>query len=412
MEFLFVSLLLQIFSTYGYDNLSVGKITTQSSLWTCHSQLCNLYASNNAVDGNMSTCMRADTIGLSNSSKTVWWRVDLGDIKSIYSIRIQFKDYGADSNKRQRGRLAGFSLFVSNTTEIRNSYLCYKDGPELPLLNFIIVCSIKGRFVTYYNERISGVTYPDEYQTTGVVTELCEVQVLACENGFYGQNCSKQCSNCLNNKCNPFNGNCIEGCKNGYISHRCENPCANGRFGKNCSEICSDNCRKRSCDNIHGGCTFGCKAGWIGFNCSEICWHGWYGEDCLKQCGKCAFNQTCNKTNGLCLIGCAEPFTGEKCDRNMASLEPALTIFSEREFYGYVISLSIGLALLLLINLSLCSLLLRRKYKSRRNEGPPHYTECIEEPAVNTCTHTYQELSDVNHLNTYNNLSFQTTIER
>lgn len=58
-----------------------------------------------------------------------------------------------------------------------NSTLCYKDGPQLPPLNFTTTCTEHGRFVFFYNERINGATYPKEYEVDNVFTELCEVIV-------------------------------------------------------------------------------------------------------------------------------------------------------------------------------------------------------------------------------------------
>lgn len=78
---------------------------------------------------------------------------------------------------RQRGRLAGFSLYVSNTTDQHSGHLCYKDGPELPLLDFNITCRTHGRYVTYYNERLPKTNYPIGYAVSNVITELCEVTV-------------------------------------------------------------------------------------------------------------------------------------------------------------------------------------------------------------------------------------------
>lgn len=77
---------------------------------------------------------------------------------------------------RQRGRFAGFSLYVSNTTDRRTGYLCYHNKDELPPLDFNINCISHGRFVIFYNERMGGA-YPDGSQTSSVFTELCEVTV-------------------------------------------------------------------------------------------------------------------------------------------------------------------------------------------------------------------------------------------
>lgn len=78
---------------------------------------------------------------------------------------------------RQRGRFAGFSIYVSQTGDIEGSPLCYKDGPQLPPLNFTTTCTEYGRYVIFYNERKDGVVYPDGYQLSTMFTELCEVIV-------------------------------------------------------------------------------------------------------------------------------------------------------------------------------------------------------------------------------------------
>lgn len=83
---------------------------------------------------------------------------------------------------RQRGRFAGFSLYISNTdvsnnADMKSSTLCYKDGPQLPPLNFTTICTLYGRSVFFYNERLDGVIYPKMYETANVIEELCEVIV-------------------------------------------------------------------------------------------------------------------------------------------------------------------------------------------------------------------------------------------
>lgn len=84
--------------------------------------------------------------------------------------------------KRQRGRFAGFSLYVSNTDKLKphfdqNATLCYKDGPLLPTLHFKTTCPMIGRFVTFYNERFDKDIYPEGYEVYNIYTELCEVSV-------------------------------------------------------------------------------------------------------------------------------------------------------------------------------------------------------------------------------------------
>lgn len=58
-----------------------------------------------------------------------------------------------------------------------DGYQCYKDGPELPPLDFNTNCNTHGRYVIFYNERLYATSYPISYETTAVYTELCEVTV-------------------------------------------------------------------------------------------------------------------------------------------------------------------------------------------------------------------------------------------
>jgi hypothetical protein len=73
--------------------------------------------------------------------------------------------------------MAGFTLYLSNTTNIEKSYLCYQDGPKLPPLDFNTTCVGLGRYVIFYNQRLEGVPYPAGYEERSLI-ELCEVIVL------------------------------------------------------------------------------------------------------------------------------------------------------------------------------------------------------------------------------------------
>lgn len=70
------------------DDISHNKIATQSTTY-------NNNDASRVVDGNTATCMQTDAIGVVTHFhvKTVWWKVDLGRIYSIYSINIQFRNY-------------------------------------------------------------------------------------------------------------------------------------------------------------------------------------------------------------------------------------------------------------------------------------------------------------------------------
>ena len=81
------------------------------------------------------------------------------------------------SEQRQRGRFAGFSINITKDEGTDGTFLCYKDGPLLPLLNVSTTCITFGRYVNFYNERLDRVTYPTGYEVANVLMELCEVHV-------------------------------------------------------------------------------------------------------------------------------------------------------------------------------------------------------------------------------------------
>lgn len=63
-----------------------------------------------------------------------WYGWILSNVDYTYYISLWFKE------TRQRGRFAGFSLFISNSSTKENFTQCYKDGPLLPPLNFTATC--------------------------------------------------------------------------------------------------------------------------------------------------------------------------------------------------------------------------------------------------------------------------------
>lgn len=72
------------------DDLSFKAVASQSTTYPGPS---HLYEAQNALDRNTATCMRTDQIGSNPLQNTMWWKVDLGGMYSIYSISILFKNY-------------------------------------------------------------------------------------------------------------------------------------------------------------------------------------------------------------------------------------------------------------------------------------------------------------------------------
>nr|XP_022305260.1 uncharacterized protein LOC111112171 isoform X2 [Crassostrea virginica] len=112
-------------------------------------------------------------------------------------------------------RVLGFSLYVSNSPNRSEGDLCFEDTfytkETVPMI-FSLLCLKHGQYIIFYNERLNGVSYPDEY-SADAFSDLCEVEVYGCPvPGYYGSNCSKPCldpENC--HHCNIETGKCLAG---------------------------------------------------------------------------------------------------------------------------------------------------------------------------------------------------------
>lgn len=86
----FCNINVNVFIYIVTDDLSFKKVTSQSSTWP---GTYTYYQAKNAVDRDITTCIRPLDIGLNSPRKTVWWKVDLGGVYNIYSFNILFKNY-------------------------------------------------------------------------------------------------------------------------------------------------------------------------------------------------------------------------------------------------------------------------------------------------------------------------------
>ena len=75
------------------DDMSKDKFATQSTTFPPDQNIPNRYVAGNAVDRDITTCMRTNPIGLNAEDMTEWWKVDLGGVYNIYSVNILFRNY-------------------------------------------------------------------------------------------------------------------------------------------------------------------------------------------------------------------------------------------------------------------------------------------------------------------------------
>ncbi|XP_069128446.1 scavenger receptor class F member 1-like [Argopecten irradians] len=293
------------------ENLALYKTATQSS-----DSKPSRWLADAAVDGCEQTHIRSNCCThTAPDQMTAWWRVDLGQISTINTINIIYRDNFQE-------RLAGYKLYVSNTTSSpQNGDLCYEDTSSILAavqLNKIQQCPYVGRYVTVYNYRNDPKRY--SWYSDNAVLELCEVKVNACPAGSYGtDDCSQVCpASCYGGNCDPKTGSCLY-CAPGNYGDVCENTCSTyckdrlcskdtghciecipGKFDDTCDQVCSLYCNTTVCDKDTGHC-FGCTDGRYGDNCETDCPVNCKDRLCDRNTGYCTecisgtFGYTCNQ---------------------------------------------------------------------------------------------------------------------
>ncbi|XP_078330357.1 uncharacterized protein LOC111113842 [Crassostrea virginica] len=255
-------------SVQAYENLALHQPAWQSSTYMSDS------GAERAVDGLYTDLGGGGQCAASVGGQTAEWRVDLGGVRSIHHIVIQYLTDNIvwDENHPYTQLFLGFSVYISNTTNKEDGVLCFRDTnyTRATIPNPVnITCPYHGRYVIYYNNR-THPPYPGYYsEYTG--NGLCEVEVYGCPSpGYYGENCSLECpQNCQDGYCDIVEGTCF-GCAHRYIGHICQE-CPEGLYGRNCSQNCSMTCGDPGdCDIMTGHCNGGCQVGWTGAKCEKV----------------------------------------------------------------------------------------------------------------------------------------------
>nr|XP_022302262.1 angiopoietin-1 receptor-like [Crassostrea virginica] len=212
------------------------------------------YPASRTVDGNLnqstSFCSHTDDYEITEA----WLRIDLQKIFNIAVIKIWYRN---------------------------DKTSCYTDPGNVTLPTIIENhCERTARYVWIYQDKSWSGEVP--------MLAICEVQVLGCFLGEYGENCTKICNHCKNNlSCDTESGRCnSEGCAlSGFQMPYCQN-CSSGLYGVYCEKTCSEFCKNENCDKTTGTCANGCRSGYTGRHCNETCDVGEYGQDCGYNCSE------------------------------------------------------------------------------------------------------------------------------
>nr|XP_022303537.1 multiple epidermal growth factor-like domains protein 10 [Crassostrea virginica] len=295
-------------SVQAYENLALHQPAWQSST-------AGPYTAYRAVDG-LYTNLRLDggQCAVSFWGQTAEWRVDLGEVRNIHHVLIQYMTNNDvwDENNYFIREFMGFSVYISNTTNKKDGVLCFRDTnyTRATIPNPVnITCPYHGRYVIYYNNR-THPPYPEGY-SDGAWIGLCEVEVYGCPTpGRYGENCSLLCpENC---NCDVIDNTCVE-CVSGYKGHLCYEECDGNTYGLECNQSCGKCSGGVQCDHVTGSCQNGCVAGMYGDRCDKACDNKTYGLDCRESCGNCSNGEPCHHVDGSCQFGCDDGVFGFKC---------------------------------------------------------------------------------------------------
>ncbi|XP_036370698.1 receptor-type tyrosine-protein phosphatase T-like [Octopus sinensis] len=236
-----------------YVNIAQGKNTNQSAIASSqfffHNGKCeskdSYTRSDKAVDGNFDPALIHGSCAQTQPQKNPFWQVTFDKPYMISQLRIY-------NQMADRFRLKNFKVFLGPTLCFESRYHEHTEQVihikcEKPENTSIVRISLEGK----------------EKQLT-----LCEVEVLQCVDGFYGDMCMERCKFCEGSKCDQVVG-CKQGCVKGYywdkFFRKCEE-CSRGLFGQNCQKLC--HC-SQTCDHITGSCPGKCNEGFHGSDCQE-----------------------------------------------------------------------------------------------------------------------------------------------
>uniref|UniRef100_A0A8W8NWQ2 EGF-like domain-containing protein n=1 Tax=Magallana gigas TaxID=29159 RepID=A0A8W8NWQ2_MAGGI len=348
------------FIFYGYnfinftDILSYNKLATQSITYISQSS-----GASYAVDGNTATCTKQFAIGISAPYKTVWWRVDLGDVYNIYSISIFFKTY--DGYGCSNASFYGINCDTPCPTNCKDNTCQIENG----------ACSLC------------------KPGWTGLDCKL------KCRIGWYGMNCTKQCvGHCKDGAaCNHVAGNCDRGCAAGWKGGLCGEECNDGGYGYNCVHNCSGHCLNNSpCNKQTGLCDRGCNPGYTNSNCSKECMLS-YGDNCQYICDVHCINQTCDRINGSCLYDCKEE---ANCVTDNVK---HISSVSSSNNLPITVGIVMSTCILVIIGVVITILVLRQRSSRTMSNTSVHRVCCKSAPAA-------EEIVDSEHLSNYQELNF------
>ncbi|XP_071081750.1 uncharacterized protein [Haliotis cracherodii] len=346
------------------QNIALRRTCIQSSTYTYGRAY--IYGAGLAVDGRATTNVSSTPLTCAHTEQETDpnWTVNLNTSvpERILHIRMYLRD-----NLLERSN--GMEILVG-------SQMCYNwsstEHPP-PIANVTCRQPLIGTTVT--------IRIPGDLK----FLTLCEVQIFVCSDGWFSEDCDKQCR-CLSSTdvCDKITGHCSSGCLPGYIGSDCQTTCPNGLYGISCFSQCGHCQGGDICDKTNGTCPGGCAAGWQSdTTCLQDCAIGKYGNNCTSDCGLCKGSKACDKYSGECLHGCIGNFMEPLC---------------QEEGSNWGIPVAAVLCMLLIFTVIGGAIYIRRLMKQleslKSKMSEEHYVNLDEKTKVQATESTYEHIDN------------------
>ncbi|KAL5022260.1 hypothetical protein ScPMuIL_001415 [Solemya velum] len=259
----------------------------------------------NAVDDNTDQNVANGHCSHTNyDSDAAWWWIEFWDWVHIDRIII----YHRNDDRIAMERFINSTIYISDGDRPCSGDLVYTQtsdptatSPWQDVLDITVDAS--GKYLSVCREM-------------GYV-QLCEIVIMGCPHGSYGNQCNLTCEQCESDTCSLSNGTCPGLCKDQYMGPKCDKPCSIckyshcykngcrvgcvvGTHGDYCDLPCPPNCQDGTCDQSTGHCS-GCTV-------------GFWGDDCQLTCSVNCNSAECGQTDGQCSEGCKPGYYKSKCD--------------------------------------------------------------------------------------------------
>ncbi|XP_067685401.1 platelet endothelial aggregation receptor 1-like [Haliotis asinina] len=329
------------------------------------------FGADRGVDGTATTFATPSTCTHTETETNPIWAVSLNTSVpgKIQHIRLYLRQGFLDRNQ-------GMEILV-------DSQMCCKwSSTEHPPAIANVTC----------RQPMAGTTVTIRIPGSQKILTLCEVQIFVCSDGWFSEDCDKQC-HCLssNDVCDKITGRCSSGCFPGYHGASCQTACPAGSFGINCTSQCGNCLSGVSCHKTTGTCAGGCAAGWMRDDtqlCRQPCQDGFYGTNCASQCGNCFTSDSCDKKNGTCPRGCAPGWVNDGTCLHLAPTE---------EGFNWGVPVAVVLSVLLIFTVIGATIYIRRLLKqleSTKKTSEEHYVTLDGKTKVPATESIYEHITN------------------